>query len=491
MELRAFSSVFRSCDPLPRLSSTKSMVGHTLGAASAIESIATLLAMEGGFFPPTTAAGARPLSPTGCAPFDVVSDRAPTGSPKRSVKTSYAFGGSNYALVWGRADVRPPPESGRDSRMRAVVTGLGVLGPAGIGLDAWSEALRSRTSIHRQVSVGRGDRGRRRVLVGLCPDLGNRRPATLNAWRRMDRLSRRCVVAADAALDDARITRGAGERESIMILLASAAGPVTTLLEYRTQMGTGDQRRMAALFPNTALNAAAGHVAASMGLRGGIASFTSGGLSSDAALRHAADLIEGGRYERVLVIAAEELNREFVELIAESDVVPLAGECVDPFDETGPGLALSEATVCLLLESEDAAHRRDAPVHGRYVGAGVRGGGDRPTAATWSSAIETALATGSLGANDVDVTFAAAAGLGLRDQGERQAVASCLPQTTVVPIKAVLGDALGASGAVAAAAAMLGFRTNDWSKALVNSVSMCGQCCSTVWCSPEPGDRNP
>jgi 3-oxoacyl-[acyl-carrier-protein] synthase II len=489
MELRAFSSVFGECECRPRLSSTKSMIGHTLGAASVIESIAALLGMENGFYPPTAVGdGATPLHLTGCAPFDLVPAEAAPGRPRCSVKTSYAFGGANYALVWGHRDGGPEPSPAPPGPRRAVVvTGLGLFGPAGASVDEWADVVRCGVDVLRPLPVQLRDGRRRRVLVGLCPDVGDRRPATLNAWRRMDRLSRRCVVTAHDALGDAGVGPGDARRESTMILLASGVGPLTTLLDYRAQMANPDQGRLATLFPNTALNAAAGHVAAALGLRGGIASFTSGGLTSDLALRHGADLIESGRCEQVLVIAAEELNRNFVELVAASEVVRLAEARVEPFAAEGSGIALSETVVCLLLESEASARRRGIRAYGAYLGSGLAGGVGHPTSEDWSAAFSLATAASAQGLADVDVTYAAAGGFGERDQGERHALAALPATARVVPLKAFLGDALGASGAVGGVAALLGCRSGPGGPAgprhlaLVNSASMSGQCCTTAW----------
>jgi 3-oxoacyl-[acyl-carrier-protein] synthase II len=53
MESKAIHSVFGDCARTVRVQSTKSMIGHTLGAAGALESIAALAAMEEGFIHPT------------------------------------------------------------------------------------------------------------------------------------------------------------------------------------------------------------------------------------------------------------------------------------------------------------------------------------------------------------------------------------------------------------------------------------------------------
>ena len=52
-ELKAIKKVFGDYATDLNISSTKSMTGHLLGAAGAVESIACLLAMKYGFIPPT------------------------------------------------------------------------------------------------------------------------------------------------------------------------------------------------------------------------------------------------------------------------------------------------------------------------------------------------------------------------------------------------------------------------------------------------------
>jgi 3-oxoacyl-[acyl-carrier-protein] synthase II len=491
MELRAFSGVFGDCSPAPSLSSTKSMIGHTLGAATAIESIAILVGMSEGFVAPTMSDGASRLMPSGCAPLDVVTDIALTQKVERSIKTSYAFGGANYALLWGAASGEPPVDVRPHST--PVVTGIGVLGPAGSSLAEWGRVLDSGRSVLKHVDAGTTSGEQRSVLIGRCPDLPGRGPTTPNAWRRMDRQSRRCVVTARAALEDAGLGNHSDDHDALMVLLATASGPMSTLLEFRAQLRKdANERSLAALFPNAALNAAGGHVASSMGLRGGIASFTSGALTGDAALRHAADLIMHGRQERVLVVAAEELTRDFIELVVKSEAIPLAGTTVVPFDTDDSGTALAETVVCFVLEAEDVARRRGARLHGRYLGSGLRTSRSIPTADGWRAAFDEALATSNSGREAVRAVYAAASGFGDRDQAEREALRTSFGESTrVIPIKEVMGDSLGASGCVAAAAAMLGFASsapavgvNNDSVALVNSVSWTGQCWTTAWGAP-------
>ena len=97
-ETQAIRSVFGAhADKLP-VSSTKSMHGHTLGAAGAIEAAATLLAMRHGLLPPT----ANYNEPDPACDLDVIPNTARAADVQYAVSNSFAFGGLNAVLVFRR-----------------------------------------------------------------------------------------------------------------------------------------------------------------------------------------------------------------------------------------------------------------------------------------------------------------------------------------------------------------------------------------------------
>jgi nodulation protein E len=77
------------------VSSTKSMHGHTLGAAGAIEAIATLLALRDGLVPPTV----NCPDPDPACRLNLVTNRARKANLKAAVSNTFAFGGLNATLV--------------------------------------------------------------------------------------------------------------------------------------------------------------------------------------------------------------------------------------------------------------------------------------------------------------------------------------------------------------------------------------------------------
>jgi 3-oxoacyl-[acyl-carrier-protein] synthase II len=94
VEALALSRVFREGGVL--VSSTKSMVGHTMAAAGTVEAVATLLALQHSVIPPT--ATLRQLDPE--VPFDCVPGVARPASIQVALSNSFGFGGQNVSLVF-------------------------------------------------------------------------------------------------------------------------------------------------------------------------------------------------------------------------------------------------------------------------------------------------------------------------------------------------------------------------------------------------------
>jgi len=98
MEALAIGRVFGNRVRHIPVSSTKSMVGHTLGAAGAIEAVASLLAIERNFIPPTV----HHDTPDDDCLLNVVPGRSRSARINTVLSNSFAFGGNNTALVLGR-----------------------------------------------------------------------------------------------------------------------------------------------------------------------------------------------------------------------------------------------------------------------------------------------------------------------------------------------------------------------------------------------------
>ena len=98
-ETAAIRSVFGAHAGRLAVSSTKSMHGHTLGAAAALECLATALALRDGVLPPT----ANFNEPDPQCDLDVIPNHARCTQVEYALSNSFAFGGLNAVLVLRKA----------------------------------------------------------------------------------------------------------------------------------------------------------------------------------------------------------------------------------------------------------------------------------------------------------------------------------------------------------------------------------------------------
>lgn len=98
MESEAIRIVFGDHTDNVRVSSTKSMHGHTLGAAGAIEGAATVLGLHHGMLPPN----ANFNEPDPACNLNIIANDAIAAEPEAAISNSFAFGGLNAVVAFKR-----------------------------------------------------------------------------------------------------------------------------------------------------------------------------------------------------------------------------------------------------------------------------------------------------------------------------------------------------------------------------------------------------
>ena len=98
MECLGVSTVFGERIRSIPMSSNKSMIGHTLTAAGAVEAVFTALTLEHQRIPPTI----NYSVPDPAIPLDVVPNTARDAKISRAISNSFGFGGQNISLVLAR-----------------------------------------------------------------------------------------------------------------------------------------------------------------------------------------------------------------------------------------------------------------------------------------------------------------------------------------------------------------------------------------------------
>ena len=97
MEYLGCATVFGDRMKSLPISSNKSMIGHTLSAAGAVEAVFTLLTLQNQRIPPTI----NYAIPDPAIPLDVVPNTARDASLRHAISNSFGFGGQNVSLVMG------------------------------------------------------------------------------------------------------------------------------------------------------------------------------------------------------------------------------------------------------------------------------------------------------------------------------------------------------------------------------------------------------
>lgn len=445
------------------ISSTKSIIGHTLGAAGAIESAVTVLALRHQMLPPTAASEDFIADPD----FDIVPRIGRAADVRVAMSNSFAFGGNNASVIFCREprteELAPIPTR------RVSITGFAAL----VG-----EARDSIEAREMLFSGGRAYGGTSLTIDGYGPyPVGELAEEVQTKYvnpsyvRKLDPLSKRSASVTARILRETGLTRT--QIANTGLVFATCFGPISTVESVQLDLVTHGNSNARA-YPNTVMNAAAGHVALLNGLKGPTATYCSGSTSGVSALHLAQRLIETGSCDRVLVLAADEVTKALVGRYAR---VPsyLSTSTAQPFAATGC-VYCGVAAVVLLEASEVRGERPElAHIAGfGFASDGSDAGRLDPNTDALRRSMAAALAQSSLASSDLDVIIAAANGRLNLDQIERDALRALDSPALISTPKAVFGETLAAS-------ALLGVIQAIW-------MAQLGEVPQTV--SPDrPGER--
>ncbi len=441
------------------VSSTKSMIGHLLGAAGAVEAIVTTRALVEQLAPPT--ANYEATDPE--CDLDYVPNAARPVSTDVALSTNFAFGGANACLVLARprALTTPLPRPELD---RVVVTGLATLTSAGCDVDEVYQAVAtSRPSIQVEDGVPLG-----RVRLDASPFLAAR------DQRRMDRLGIFAVVASQLALRDAGVEVSAKNRHRVGVVFGTGLGPMETMERFvGPLLHEGPSAANPAIFPNTVYNAAAGHVAVHFGTVGPTSTVTALHAAGASAICYGRDLVADGRADALLCVAADTLTDAVIRAYRQLGLLSPAG-----------GFALAEAGASLILERLGHARARGARIYGEVLGYGIASdglgvGAFDPWGRGLARAMRLAVERSGLKPADVSGIWAGYSGYRAADRAEAAAIRRVVgTQTRVAAPKLLLGEPIGVGGALSAALALKGWQRAAHGllqgPALVNSSSLGG-----------------
>jgi act minimal PKS ketosynthase (KS/KS alpha) len=358
------------------------------------------------------------------------------------------------------------------STRSAVITGIGVVAPGGLGREAFWELLVAGRSATRTITLFDASAFRSRVAAE-CDFDPARAGLTPQEIRRMDRAAQFAVVAAREAVADAGLRPGDVPPERMAASIGSAVGCTTGLEEEYVVLSNGgrdwlvDHRyRVPHLYGYMVPSTLAGEVARDCGVEGPVALISTGCTSGLDSIGHAARLIEEGSADVVIAGATD------------APLSPITVACFDaikattpnnedaehasrPFDGRRDGFVLGEGAAVLVLEERGHARRREAREYARVAGYASRSNayhmtGLKPDGREMAEAIRVALDHAQVPAERVGYVNAHGSGTRQNDRHETAAFKRSLGdhayRVPVSSIKSMVGHSLGSIGSIEVAA---------------------------------------
>lgn len=275
VERLILSKLFRRHDGVSvPVSSTKSIIGHTLGACGIIEAAVTAQAIQSGTLPPT-------LNASGPAPgLDTIPNYPRQTEAAVALSVNFAFGGNNAAILMSRADHFPVV--GARTEERAEITGVGCV-LSSRALDDWARL---------SPLIGKG--------TVTADGFATRRTGR-------DRDSSRFLADATQAIDVAlsRSSRDGTDADDIALVVACDLGDVRAI-EDLEQYSAATARVPPRLFSRASPSSPAGQLSIEFGLRGPCLTICGSSDAAVSALGVAARLVSARNCRAAIAVVGSE-----------------------------------------------------------------------------------------------------------------------------------------------------------------------------------------
>ena len=313
------------------VSSTKSMTGHCLGAAGAIEAVMTVKALVEGKLPPTTGYSEDDLKvlEEKSGNIDFIANKPRQRDIKYAMSNSFAFGGNNASIVFAKD---PNKLNLLCPKQELFVTGIGIVN-------------------------GEFDEETKSYIAKLDTDTFKEYGVKSAFLRKLDRLSQLQLLSGIRALEDAGIKVNEDNENIIGICIGTNDGPMTEIANFQKGIiKDGIDKGSAFAFPNTVYNAAGGYLSIFTGIKGYNATIANGFQSGLQSVCAAIGAIMFG-YENIMLASGTD------------ECTDIDQEIYSDLGITGEGKAtLGEGSVTCVIEKDSSATERGAKRYAKIAG---------------------------------------------------------------------------------------------------------------------------
>jgi 3-oxoacyl-(acyl-carrier-protein) synthase len=366
-----------------------------------------------------------------------------------------------------------------------VITGIGSITPAGVGMDAlWNQVQSGKACTQ---TIDRFNVSRYQCQVaGQANSFDAEQVLSPRFIKRTDRFTHLAMASVQQALTDAHLTiDGPSLAESATSVgttstsvgtpLAASVSPERVGVMVGNVLGGWEfaERELRKLWHEGARQvspyqatawfpaAPQGSICINLGIKGPARTFISERASGAYALIHGAEVIRRGQADVVIAGGTEAPLSPYAWLCCQtSGYLTRHGnkspmEAYRPFDRRHTGTVIGEGSTFLILEEREHARKRGATIYGELKGWALGSDGYlpfytvEPHGYTLAKTMHQALNHAEVASEDIDVIFAHGAGIPVEDMTEVYAIKDTFgeksQQIAITAPKSAIGHMLGAA----------------------------------------------
>jgi 3-oxoacyl-[acyl-carrier-protein] synthase II len=364
---------------------------------------------------------------------------------------------------------------------RVVVTGMGIVGPLGCGVDVtWKNILDGKSGARKIDTFEVEDLP---CKIACVIPRGDGTDGTFNSdqWmepkeqRKVDDFIIFAMSAATQALNDAGWhPKTPDEQNTTGVLIGSGIGGIDGIAETAITLKERGPRRVSPFFiPGRLINLAGGYVSIMHGLKGPNHAVVTACSTGSHAIGDAGRLIALGDADVMVAGGTESpVNRLSMAGFAAARALSTGfndtpEKASRPYDKDRDGFVMGEGAGVVVLEEYEHAKARGAKIYGELIGYGMSGDAYHITAPTPDGdgafrCMQAALKRAGITPDEVDYVNAHGTSTPLGDEIELNAVhrlaGNAAGKITMSSTKSMVGHLLGAAGAVEAIFSLLAMR---------------------------------
>ncbi len=357
------------------------------------------------------------------------------------------------------------------SKKKVVITGLGVLAPNGNNIhEFWESLCQGKSGINAITHFD--TEGFSVKIAGELNGFKVEEHLETSQIRKLDPFSIFALVAAQEAIENAKINWNNINMHQVGVILGTGVGGIYTMEEQHSVLMNRGSRRISPFFvPKMIANIAAGHIAIKWGLKGPNHTVTTACASATDAIGIATRLIQIGDADMIIAGGTEaSISPLTISGFANMKALsrnPNNQTASRPFDKSRDGFVMGEGAGIMVIESEEHAKNRHAEILGEIAGYGSTNDASHITQPQKEGAVlamKKAIQDAGLSPVNIDYINAHGTSTPLNDKNETNAIKDVFGDHAyslkISSTKSMTGHLLGASGSIEAIASVKAIEHN-------------------------------